>query len=92
MNEHFVEYFNANREIIRRIRLIPLGADSFDARCRGLFKTHYSRVLSLSGNSFTIYLMVNLAMSDVDYVLNHGHAPSLDELRKGLKQMNIMLN
>ncbi|MFD1673073.1 TetR/AcrR family transcriptional regulator [Agrilactobacillus yilanensis] len=92
MNEHFVEYFNANRDIIQKVRLIPLGTNSFDARCRRLFKAHYSRVISFSENSFTIYLMVNLAMSDVDYVLNNGHAPSLDELRKGLKQMNIMLN
>jgi AcrR family transcriptional regulator len=91
MNDHFVDYFNANRDVIRQIRLIPLGTNSFDARCRNLFEEHYHRVMAFSENSFNLYLMVNLAMSDMDYVLNNGKAPSLDELRKGIEKMNAIL-
>ena len=92
LNQRIVSYFNVHKEVVEEIRLIPLGINGFDVRFRNLVKKHFSQMVSIPEDSFINYLMVNLAMSDVDYVLDNGYAPTLADLRKGLNMMLSMLD
>lgn len=73
--------------VIRQVRLIPLGTQSFDAQCRQLFAATYQRVLGVDPASFTGYLLVNMAMSDLDFILTHRRVPRREELQAGLAQI-----
>ncbi|VDG30813.1 hypothetical protein (plasmid) [Lactobacillus backii] [Lactiplantibacillus mudanjiangensis] len=90
--DSLVRLFNDNNAKIILLRQINLGQNSFDAQCRRLFSDYYTQVFHLSADNFTIYLLVNLAMSDFDYILQHQRAPELAEIRSGLKGIERIFN
>lgn len=79
-------------QIIQQLRLISLGTQSFDAVCRQLFSDLYTQVLGITATSYTNYLFVNMAMSDLDFVLRHHRAPERQELQGSLRKMIEVLN
>lgn len=81
-----------NRKKIMLVRALNLGMNSFDAKLRSLFKREYAKTLNVSENAFTIYLVVNLAMSNIDFILEKQRVPSKKELKKGLIKIEEFLS
>lgn len=86
-SQTLVTHLVKNSAVIAQLRLISLGTASFDAQCRQLFTTYYQRTVGLADDSFTSYLFVNMAMSDLDFMLTHQRAPQRQELRASLQQI-----
>lgn len=86
-SESVVTQLSAQSQIIQQLRLISLGTQSFDAQCRLLFSDLYTQVLGITATSYTNYLFVNMAMSDLDFVLRHHRAPERQELQGSLQKM-----
>ena len=86
-SQTLVTHLVKNSAVIAQLRLISLGTDSFDAQCRRLFTTYYQQTIGIAGDSFTSYLFVNMAMSDLDFMLTHRRAPQRQELQASLQQI-----
>ncbi|ETY72828.1 TetR/AcrR family transcriptional regulator [Lactiplantibacillus fabifermentans] len=87
-----VSHLNAQAAQIAQLRLIPLGTQSFDAQCRELFTSFYERTLGLAPKSYPSYLFVNMALSDLDYILVHHQAPTQTEFLKSLQEITQVLS
>jgi len=74
------------------VRALNLGINSFDAKLRRLFKSEYVEALNIPENEFTIYLLVNLAMSNMDFTLEKQRVPSKKELKEGLVKIEEYLS
>lgn len=86
-----VTHLVANAATISQIRLIPLGTASYDAQCRQSFTRYYQQAAGVAPDSFTSYLFVNMAMSDLDFVLAHRRAPERAELQVGMQKIEQVL-
>lgn len=86
-----IHYLINHREDLLEIRSLPLGTNSFDLQLRKLCTTTYAKFTHLSTNDFTVFLLVNLAMSNLDFVLEHQRIPSKTELQQGLKKMEELI-
>ncbi|QOV20304.1 TetR/AcrR family transcriptional regulator [Blautia liquoris] len=91
-DEELTAYLIGNRKKIMLVRALNLGMNSFDAKLRSLFKREYAKTLNVSENAFTIYLVVNLAMSNIDFILEKQRVPSKKELKKGLIKIEEFLS
>jgi AcrR family transcriptional regulator len=86
-SETVIAQLSQQTAAIRKLRLISLGTQSFDAQCRRLFAAIYQQVLGVDPNSFTGFLLVNIAMSDLDFILLNQRAPARTELAASLDQL-----
>src|SRR5699024_11262330 len=86
-----IHYLINHREELMKVRSLPLGTNGFDAQLRNLCATTYAELTRLSKNDFTVFLLVNLAMSNLDFVIEHQRIPSKAELQQGLKKMEEFL-
>ncbi|NLR09193.1 MULTISPECIES: TetR/AcrR family transcriptional regulator [Lactobacillaceae] len=82
---NLVSQFKGQATVLQKIRLIPLGEKGFDAQCRRLCAEIYQDRLEIETNSFSSYLLVNLAMGDLDFILENRHVPEFSELSDGMK-------
>ncbi|WP_125704205.1 TetR/AcrR family transcriptional regulator [Lacticaseibacillus daqingensis] len=82
-----IDELSGQAETIQRLRTISLGAQGLDAQCRQLFAAVYHQVLGVSPTSFTGFLLVNMAMSDLDFILINHRAPAREELAASLSQL-----
>lgn len=83
-----VDFLAANRTEILLVRELPLGTHSFDQQLRALFAETYATFLNLPTDDFTIYLFVNLAISDFDFILHNQRVPKKAELQAGIQKMS----
>jgi AcrR family transcriptional regulator len=83
---------NKHRSELQQIRALPLGQNSFDIQLRKIFSAEYSKVTGLKETDFTVYLLVNLAMSNLDYILENQRVPEKAELIKGLKSIEKFIH
>lgn len=90
-SHELVDHLLTHRVEIEAVRSIPLGTNSFDHRLRQLFTQIYTSLLNLPATDFTIFLLVNLAISNFDFILQNQRIPSKKELRSGLKRMEHFL-
>jgi hypothetical protein len=88
---HLMTYLITNTTVLQQLRLISLGTNSFDAQCRRLFRKFYQQVFHLNENNFTVYLFVNMAMSDLDFILERQRVPQRQELKQSLRQIERLL-
>lgn len=86
-SETVIAQLSQQAAAIRKLRLISLGTQSFDTQCRRLFADIYQQVLGVDPNSFTGFLLVNIAMSDLDFILLNQRAPARAELAASLDQL-----
>lgn len=92
LDEELNAYLVENRKKIMLVRALNLGINSFDAKLRRLFKSEYVEALNIPENEFTIYLLVNLAMSNMDFTLEKQRVPSKKELKEGLVKIEEYLS
>lgn len=88
---HLMTYLITNTTVLQQLRLISLGTNSFDAQCRRLFRKFYQQVFHLNEDNFTVYLFVNMAMSDLDFILERQRVPQRQELNQSLRQIERLL-
>ena len=87
-----VDYLLDNKQTIQLLREISLGKMSFDPQLRQLFVDIYSKIFNRKQSDFVIYLVVSLAMSNVDFILNEGRLPKREELQDGIDLMSAAIN
>ncbi len=85
--EELVTYLTHNRHEIQLLRSLNLGINSFDQKLRRLFSQVYAQLLDLSTTDFIIFLLVNMALSDFEFVLENQRVPSKTELKNGLQKI-----
>lgn len=90
-SHELVDHLLSNRSQIETVHELPLEANSFDHRLRKLFTDTYTTFLKLPETDFTIFLFVNLAMANFDFILKNSRVPSKKELQLGLKRMESFL-
>lgn len=90
-SHELINHLLSNKEEIELVREIPLGTKGFDQRLRKIFTQTYTSFLNLPATDFTIFLLVNLAISDFDFILENQRIPSKKELQTGLKRMEHFL-
>lgn len=86
-SDNLIDQLSNQADTIQKIRMISLGIKGFDAQCRQLFSAIYQQVLGVEVNSFTDFLLVNMAMSDLDFILRNHRAPAREELVNSLNQL-----
>ncbi|WP_439819355.1 TetR/AcrR family transcriptional regulator [Weissella paramesenteroides] len=91
-SDELVDYLLQNKHDIQLLREISLGKNSFDPQLRQLFIHVYSKLFNRKESDFVIYLMVSLAMSNLEFVLNEGRLPKRDELKDGIDLMYTAIN
>ena len=91
-SDELVDYLLDNKQTIQLLREISLGKMSFDPQLRQLFVDIYSKIFNRQPSDFVIYLVVSLAMSNVDFILNEGRLPKREELQDGIDLMSAAIN
>ena len=81
----------AKADRLRLIADLPLGRQSFRPRLRELFTRAYVAATGRPADDFTIFLLVNLGLSNFDYLLTHHRAPSQADLRAALEAMRGLI-
>jgi AcrR family transcriptional regulator len=91
-SDELVTYLLKNKQNIQLLREISLGKNSFDPQLRQLFVQVYSKSFNRKESDFVIYLMVSLAMSNLEFIMNEGRLPKREELKDGINLMSAVLN
>lgn len=91
LNRQLVEPLLAHQERLELLDGLSLGRQSFRPRLRQVFTRVYAEVTGLSEDDFTIYLLVNLGLSNFDYILAHHRAPKKEDIQQALKQMESLV-
>lgn len=91
-SDELVAYLLDNKQNIQLLRNISLGNLSFDSQLRQLFVDNYSRIFHRKQSDFVIYLIVSLAMSNFEFILNEGRLPKRAELKDGINLMSAVIN
>lgn len=86
-----VDYLITHRLELLKIRSLQLGTKSFDQQLRSFFSDIYAEITRSSKNDFTIYLLVNLAMSDLDFVLENERVPTRNELQQSFNKIDTFI-
>lgn len=92
LDEELNSYLAENRKKILLVRALNLGMNSFDAKLRRLLRSKYAETVNTSKDDFIIYLLVNLAMSNIDFVLEKQRVPSKKELKEVLVKIEEYLS
>lgn len=86
-NHAVLNQLNREAANIQQLRLISLGEQGFDNQCKQIFADYYQQIFTVQPNSYMLFLLINIAMSDLDYILINHQAPSRHDLTSSLQRI-----